>query len=436
LPIEENENKKVVMPHKQQIKWYSMSAKGKTADISIYEQIGSSFFEDGVTAKSFEKDLRALGDVTQINLSMNSPGGSVFEGVSIYNMLSAHKAKVVVTINGLAASIASVIAMAGDEIIMPENSMMMIHNPWSVSVGDANKMRKEADTMDKIKESIMTTYESRTGQSRQKITDMMDEETWMTAQEAKDLGFADSVSKPVKMAAMFQNLGDYRNTPWAQLAAKSHLTPISMMKEESIKMPEPAAKTEPVIQMSQEQFDEAIAKAVKANVGPELQRLNEMRAKQTSEKLFSFVQNGHITPAQCKLMDSLASQLMASQETLNWSLNEDGSDKRSGSPIDALMALASTMKHDLLSEAIDAQDVTINPARPSSAQKPKPKKPCSWEPDMSAMEERFEGCPDAYVMDQYIQKVLAPEHPQAKYAELVAMAQKDEALREILKQYS
>ena len=85
------------MPHKQQIKWYSMSAKGKTADISIYEQIGSSFFEDGVTAKSFEKDLRALGDVTQINLSMNSPGGSVFEGVSIYNMLSAHKAKVVVS---------------------------------------------------------------------------------------------------------------------------------------------------------------------------------------------------------------------------------------------------------------------------------------------------------------------------------------------------
>lgn len=415
-----------------------MSASGKTAEISIYEQIGASFFEDGVTAKSFERDLRALGDVTQINLSINSPGGSVFEGNAIYNMLSFHKARVVVTINGLAASIASVVAMAGDEIIMPENSMMMIHNPWSRVTGNADELRKQADVMDKIKESIMTAYEAKTGQSREKIADMMNAETWMTAQEAKDLGFASVISKPVKMAATFQSLAEYRNTPWATIlsssdeAVQSDKSEYGFKKEEQHNMPDVSDKQQNVLQMSQEQFDDAIAKALSAKVGPELSRINEMRAKQVSDSLASFVASGAITPAQFRLMDVLASQLMSSQETVSWSMNEDGSNKRSGSAVDALIALASSMKHTLLSEVVSAGDSSA----PSSSAVASQGSGAAWKPDMSAMEERFEGCPDSYVMDQYIQNVLSVKHPQASYADLVAMAQKDSALQSVLKQFS
>ncbi|MCK7513853.1 MAG: ATP-dependent Clp protease proteolytic subunit [Desulfobacterales bacterium] len=172
-------------------------------EIEIYEQIGDGFWSEGIGAKSFSRDLKALGDIDQLDVRINSPGGSVFEGTAIYNILKAHKAQKTVYVDGIAASIASVIAMAGDTVVMPENAIMMIHNPFGLVQGNAEDMRKMADALDKVKTAIISAYAAKSGMSDQDISDLMDDETWMTAQEAKDRGFADTVAEPVRIAASF-----------------------------------------------------------------------------------------------------------------------------------------------------------------------------------------------------------------------------------------
>jgi|SRR5690625_4695942 len=188
--------------------WIDIRNKSpESADVYIYDEIG--FF--GTLAIDIRQELREL-DTKLINLHINSPGGSVFEGNAIYNLLRNHKAKVITHVDGIAASIASVIAMAGDEVIMAENSMMMIHDPSGVVVGDSDDMRKMADVMDKVKDTIITAYERKTNKDREELSKLMDEETWMTPLEAVALGFADSISEPMKVAAKF-NLSGFRNAP-------------------------------------------------------------------------------------------------------------------------------------------------------------------------------------------------------------------------------
>ena len=178
--------------------WYNMSAKGKTAEIMIHGQIGQSFWDDNaVGAKEFITDLKALGDITRLTVNINSPGGSVFEGNSIYNALQAHKAHITVNIDGVAASIASVIAMAGDTVVMPENAMMMIHNPMGSVFGNSEDMAKQIVLLDKVKEGLVSSYVQKTGSISDVISELMNEETWFTATEALAQGFADEVSKPV-----------------------------------------------------------------------------------------------------------------------------------------------------------------------------------------------------------------------------------------------
>lgn len=156
-----------------------------------------TWWGDEVTPEAFRTELRQMkGDLT---VHINSPGGDVFAGVTIYNALKDyHKGKVTVKVDGLAASIASVVAMAGDEIIMSPGSMMMIHNPWSIGAGSSDELRKAADTLDRIKESILPIYTDRTGLSEDEIQDLMDAETWMSAEKAVELGFADVVQKATK----------------------------------------------------------------------------------------------------------------------------------------------------------------------------------------------------------------------------------------------
>lgn len=182
--------------------WYSMQALAapNAAEISIYDEIGMW----GVTAKQFISDLKALGDVKDITVSINSPGGSVFDGLTIYNALRASGANVTVKVMGIAASIASIIAMAGKKIIMPENSFMMIHNPLNVIYGNADDMREMADILDKVGSSLVATYVARTGKSEEEVKALMDAETYMTAAEAKELGFADEVIPAVEAKASFE----------------------------------------------------------------------------------------------------------------------------------------------------------------------------------------------------------------------------------------
>lgn len=165
----------------------------KTATINIYGEIGESFWGDSTSATSFARELSSLGEVDELTVCINSPGGSVFDGLAIRSTLVNHPAKVSVRVEGWAASIASVIAMAGDEIEMALGSMMMIHNPLTFSVGESKDLRKMADVLDQVRDSLVDVYEERTGIDREEIIDMLDEETWMDAQTAVEKGFADRV---------------------------------------------------------------------------------------------------------------------------------------------------------------------------------------------------------------------------------------------------
>lgn len=177
------------------------NAKEKSADIWIYQDIGTGWF-DGFSAKQFADEIKKLGKVDVLNVYINSPGGDVFDGVAIYNILQRNKARVIVEIDALAASIASVIAMAGDEIRMAENALMMIHNPWGFVIGDVNDFAKAIDDLNKVKDSsIMPAYQKQTGLEDKKLSELMDAETWMNAAEAKEYGFIDEISEGKEIAA-------------------------------------------------------------------------------------------------------------------------------------------------------------------------------------------------------------------------------------------
>ena len=154
-----------------------------------------SWFDDDVTPQLFKEELLSgSGDIT---VWINSPGGDCVAAAQIYNMLMDYKGNVTVKIDGIAASAASVIAMAGTEVLMSPVSMLMIHNPMTVAMGDAAEMEKAIDMLASVKESIINAYEIKTGMSRAKISHLMDDETWMDANKAVELGFADDVlSRP------------------------------------------------------------------------------------------------------------------------------------------------------------------------------------------------------------------------------------------------
>lgn len=175
------------------------------------------YYDTDTSAAGFRDALKDLGDVKTINLHINSPGGSVFEGIAIYNMLKQNKAHVNIYVDGLAASIASVIAMSGDAIFMPSNSMLMIHNPWTMAVGNASELRKQADDLDKITESSIQTYLNQAGDKldEETLRQLMDDETWLTAKEAVDYGLATEVIEANKAAASIsKNFAQrYRHVP-------------------------------------------------------------------------------------------------------------------------------------------------------------------------------------------------------------------------------
>lgn len=187
-------------------------------EIYIYSEISSEqFWGDETTATTFKEDLEAMGDLQTLNIYINSPGGSVFEGNSIYNIIKRHKAHVNVHIDGVAASIASVIAMAGDTIFMPKNAMMMIHNPWVMTAGNASELRKQADDMDRIRESLVEAYLAKSNGKieRSNLIELLDAETWLTATECVAYGLADVVEETQTMAACADTklFAKYQNTP-------------------------------------------------------------------------------------------------------------------------------------------------------------------------------------------------------------------------------
>ena len=202
-----------------------------------------SWFADDVTPAMFKEELFA-GD-GPITLHINSPGGDCIAASQIYSMLMEYPHDVTVQIDGLAASAASVIAMAGTKVCMSPTSMLMIHNPFTAAMGDSEEMRKAIQLLDEVKESIINAYEIKTGQSRTKLSHLMDNETWMNAWKAKELGFCDEVlytetTEPSEAASGFA---------FATKCAAVHLMNrviAAMPRPEAVPSPEPEALKEAV----------------------------------------------------------------------------------------------------------------------------------------------------------------------------------------------
>jgi len=190
-------------------------------EIYLYGPIGADWFGEGVTAKQFADDMKKLNGVKTIDLRINSEGGDVFAGKAMYSLLTEHKARVVVHIDGLAASAASYIAMAGDEINISEAAFVMIHNAWTVAVGGADDFRRQADILEQVNDSICDVYVSRTKKTKQQCKDWMDAETWFTGKDAVANGFADKVVANMKVAATVRDPAKFKNLPSSLLPRRS-----------------------------------------------------------------------------------------------------------------------------------------------------------------------------------------------------------------------
>ena len=177
---------------KQLNMWNLTKNKDNSADLILYGDIGDSWLDD-ISSKNIANELKDL-DVSTINLRINSGGGDVFTAIAISNLLKNHKANVIAHIDGLAASAATIITSACDKVIMPKNALFMIHNPWTVVGGEAKDMIKTAEQLDKVKNSIINTYKSKTNLEIEEISKLMDEETWLDPYEAKEKGFIDEIS--------------------------------------------------------------------------------------------------------------------------------------------------------------------------------------------------------------------------------------------------
>ncbi|MCV9960741.1 Clp protease ClpP [Pararhizobium sp. BT-229] len=222
-----------------------VNANDDAADIYIYGDIGGWW--DGIQAEDIVREIADL-TVDTLNVHVNSGGGIVFDGMAIYNAFAAHKANIVMHIDGIAASIASVIVMAGDEIRIGESANIMIHKPWSFMIGDAEEMRAEADILDNLEQGIVDIYAARTDKDDDALKKLMWAETWMRGQQAVDEGFADSVipnKKKEKKAARSALLQLYEHTPSDLMASNGDVPQVrefERLLRDGEKMPNAVAK--------------------------------------------------------------------------------------------------------------------------------------------------------------------------------------------------
>ena len=181
---------------------FHAAKKENVLEMFIYGTVGQSWYDDGVSASDVAKSISEAGKIDRIALRINSPGGSVFEGAAIFTQIKAAGVPIDVRVDGLAASAAFTIAMAGDTIEMGEAAMMMLHNAWGVAMGEADDMRREAELLDKISAQMAGIYANRSGQTLDDVLAMMKVETWLGPQDAVDKGFANNIvkSKPSSSA--------------------------------------------------------------------------------------------------------------------------------------------------------------------------------------------------------------------------------------------
>jgi len=252
--------------------WYSIKNKSNTATINIDDEIG--FF--GISARDFLNDVRNI-TANLIKLNVHSPGGNMFDGFAMYNGLKNHPATVHGSVTGLAASAAATVLMASDYIEMPEDSFLMIHNAQGGAYGEKDDLREMADLMEKMEQQTVNIYSKKSGLDSEKVTELMDESTWMTAQEALELGFIDNITGKIGVennANLFEN----------------HFKTMPFMRENSIK----SVKTERDLErflrdsgISKNQAVEIIAKS-KAMFSGEPEPANDKQLTELLNRLDTF----------------------------------------------------------------------------------------------------------------------------------------------------
>lgn len=212
-----------------------------SAEIVIYSEIGETFWGDGVSAKSFSDELKELPKaVKDITVRINSPGGDVFDGISIYNRLKQHPAKVTVYIDGLAASIASIIALAGDEVIAGEGTLFMIHKPMTMGYGNSNEFEELISRLDDVEEQLVGIYRRKTGLDRSEIKNMLSKETWLNADEAKEKGFIDSIMAESEELRVAANVEGFKNIPWMKNIEIKNMSNTTYIKKQITKFKQDA----------------------------------------------------------------------------------------------------------------------------------------------------------------------------------------------------
>ena len=211
--------------------WYNIQGKAtdSVVDIYLFDEIGAY----GITAQDFINEIKEYKD-TSINLRINCIGGDVFDGMAIYNIIKKRNSKTTAYIEGIAASMGSVIALAADEVVMAENSLFMIHNAWGGAMGEAEDMRKTASVLEKISGEIANIYQKKTRLLYDRITSMMDEETWLNAKEAYDLGFIDTISDSIKVAAKY-DVSKFKNITTEQIQNKLNINVNNKKMTEELK---------------------------------------------------------------------------------------------------------------------------------------------------------------------------------------------------------
>ena len=311
--------------------WYDIQGKAETeGEVMIYGDIGFKVSAADFISQLKEKRYKSL------TVHINSGGGEVFDGLAIYNYLKNFSGRTVVIVDGLAASMASVIAMAGDEIRMSDNSFLMIHKPSGGVIGDARQMKKMADVLDKIAEQLADIYSKRTGMRRETILNLMEEETWFNSEEAKENGFIDGIFKGMAMAAKldlskynFKNKSVYEKPKnmenildkikgWIGKKEKGEIVNLSEEETKSVETCMehmklameacqalvPAAAAEPTEEEKKKQEEEAKAKAAAeaanatATAKTAKESVDTLKAeiKKLTERLNSVEGKGTITP--------------------------------------------------------------------------------------------------------------------------------------------
>jgi ATP-dependent Clp protease, protease subunit len=230
------------MPH--EIKGLKvLKAANGNPEIYIYDEIGPGYW-GLIDAIAIVDALKQIGDVAEIDVRLNSPGGDVFEASAIFNHLRENKAKINIKVDGLAASAASVIAMVGDKIEIAQNAMIMIHEAWTIAWGNKSELLKTADLLTKIDGNLINTYVERTGNTEADVKAWVEAETWFTAKEAVEKGFADSITgSTVEDSAIVVPKGRYRNCPAKVAQVESHAKIVTLARPPQ--RPQPNDSREP-----------------------------------------------------------------------------------------------------------------------------------------------------------------------------------------------